>query len=107
MIQKITRDDLQGMNDGGKDDFVLVNVLPREEFNQRHIRTSINVPVGSADFPQRVEAVAGGKQREIVVYCASFDCDASEKAARELDEAGFSRVFDYEGGTKDWLEGAR
>lgn len=103
-MKPITRDDLKTMNEDRHDDFVLINVLPRNDFNEKHIRTSINIPVGDEDFERKVEDVAGGKDRKIVVYCASFDCDASPKAAKKLDQAGFTQVFDYEGGTKDWFE---
>lgn len=103
-MKPIDRDTLKRMNEVEHEDFVLINVLPREKFNERHIRTSINIPVGSDDFVEQVESVAGGKDRKIVVYCANFDCDASPKAARKLEEAGFSKIYDYEGGTEDWFE---
>lgn len=73
----------------GKEDFVLINVLPEEDFKKEHIRTSINIPQDSEDFVETVEKVAGGKDGEVVVYCASFDCPASPEAAKKLDEAGF------------------
>ena len=103
-MKPITRDELKRMNETRHEDFVLINVLPRDAFEKKHIRTSINIPVESNDFEKRVEAVAGGKDRKIVVYCANFDCDASPKAARKLEAAGFSQVYDYEGGTEDWFE---
>jgi len=103
-MRTIERTDLERMNETRKEDFILVNVLPREMFNKEHIRTSVNVPLASGDFLKTIETVAGGKDREVVVYCASFDCDASEKAAKKLDAAGFKHVYDYEGGTRDWLD---
>lgn len=103
-MQTIDRDELKRMNETDHEDFVLINVLPREAFNEKHIRTSINIPVDSDDFSGKVESVAGGKHRKIVVYCANSDCDASPKAARKLEEAGFDKVYDYEGGTEDWFE---
>lgn len=103
-MQAIDRDTLKRMNEVEHEDFVLINVLSPEKFNERHIRTSINIPVASDDFVERVESVAGSKDRKIVVYCANFDCDASPKAAEKLEQAGFTRVFDYEGGTEDWFE---
>jgi len=103
-MQVITRNRLETMNEEAKEDFVLVNVLPREEFNKAHIRTSVNVPHESDDFAERVERIAGSKARPVVVYCASLGCDASTRAATKLEEAGFENVFDYEGGTRDWLE---
>jgi rhodanese-related sulfurtransferase len=103
-MKPITRDDLKRMNETQHEDFVLVNVLPHDAFEKRHIRTSINIPVKNDDFVERVEQVAGGKNRKIVVYCANFDCDASPSAARKLEDAGFTQVYDYEGGTEDWFE---
>lgn len=103
-MKNITRDDLKRMNETDHEDFVLINVLPREAFNKEHIRTSINVPLQSEDFAEQVERVVGSKERKVVLYCASFDCDASPKAAKELEKAGFTQVLDYEGGTRDWFE---
>lgn len=102
-MQAISRDQLKDMNQNHRD-FVLINVLPRDDFNAQHIRTSINIPVEDKNFVEKVEAVTGDKKRDIIVYCASFDCNASEKAAKALEKAGFSNTYDYEGGTKDWFD---
>jgi rhodanese-related sulfurtransferase len=40
----------------------------------------------------------------IIVYCANFQCSASERAARLLEDAGYRRVFVYRGGIGDWQE---
>lgn len=103
-MQSISRDDLKRMNETEKHDFILVNVLKPDAFNEKHIRTSVNVPVDYEGFEEKVEELAGSKDREVVVYCANFDCGASPKAAEKLEEAGFSHVYDYEGGTRDWFE---
>lgn len=103
-MQAITRDELKIMNEAEHEDFVLINVLPNKAFNEAHIRTSINIPVDDDDFEQVAEKVVGDKGRKVVVYCANYDCDASPKAAKKLENAGFTSVFDYEGGTKDWFE---
>ncbi len=44
------------------------------------------------------------KDKEIVVYCASFECRASPAAARKLEELGYTRVLEYEGGLADWRD---
>ncbi|MEZ5987803.1 MAG: rhodanese-like domain-containing protein [Planctomycetota bacterium] len=83
----------------------VVNVLEQEAFDKAHIPTSVHVGLESKDFVDRCEdLVDGDKSREIVVYCASKDCDASPKAAEKLAEAGFENVIDYEGGMKAWQE---
>jgi len=103
-MKSISRDELKEMNETEHRDFVLINVLPRDAFNEQHIRTSVNVPLNSDSFVQEVENIVGDKAREIVVYCADKECDASPKAAEKLENAGFSNVYDYEGGTEDWFE---
>lgn len=101
-MQTITREELKHMN-GAEEDFVLINVLSRKHFNEQHIRTSINIPVDENDFAEKVEAVAGSKSRKVMVYCASTECNASPRAAQQLQEAGFTDVYDDEGGTRDWF----
>lgn len=103
-MKTLTRNELKRMNELEHEDFVLINVLPRDAFRKAHIRTSVNVPVGDDDFDEIVERITGGKDRKVVVYCANFECDASDKAARRLEQAGFGQVYDYEGGTQDWMD---
>lgn len=102
-MQTLTRQQLKDLNAVEHEDFVLVNVLPQEAFNTRHIRTSINIPLENDDFEQLVETVAGTKERKIVLYCKNFDCPLSNEAAEKLEDAGFTQVYDYEGGTEDWF----
>lgn len=100
----IDRQHLEGMLADEDADFLLINVLSAEEFNRRHLRNSINVPLKTPRFAELVAEIAGNKDRRIVVYCASFDCDASTKAATELEAEGFTDVYDYEGGTQHWFD---
>lgn len=102
-MQTIEHNQLKTMNETEHRDFVLINVLPREAFNRQHIRTSINLPATEDDFVDNVLLVAGGKDREIVVYCADTECDASPVAAEKLEQSGFTKVYDYAGGTADWF----
>jgi len=39
-----------------------------------------------------------------ITYCASFECQASTKAAEKLVSLGYSNVLDYKGGLKDYKE---
>jgi rhodanese-related sulfurtransferase len=60
--------------------------------------------VDSDHFAERVERVAGGRQKPVIVYGANADCDASRKAAACLQESGFEHVFAYAGGIEAWEE---
>jgi len=102
-MKKVSAKELQTMLRGG-DDVALINVLPEESFREKHIPGSINVPVGSEDFLGRVKSAVAGRPDGVVVYCASTTCDASPKAARKLEQAGFPNVYDFEGGVKEWEE---
>lgn len=102
-MKAISLDELRTMMHEDKD-FALINVLGRDAFKQQHIPMSVNIPGDQGDFAEQVEAVNGGKERTIVVYCASFDCQASPKAAEKLERAGFKNVLDFEGGTKEWFD---
>ncbi len=83
----------------------LINVLPEEAFLNEHIPGSINIPIGAEeDFVQRVESVVPSKSYHIIVYCSGPSCSASEKAAKELDKAGFTSVMRFAGGMKEWKE---
>lgn len=83
--------------------FALICVLPEESFLEKHIPGSDNIALDSAQFTEKVEQKVGGKEKIVVVYCASKTCDASAKAARKLEESGFDKVFDYEGGLEAWM----
>ena len=87
-----------------RDDLLVVNVLSQEDFERAHIPGSRNIPVDTENFAEKVEELAGGKNYPVVVHCADEECQASPKAAKMLDEAGFEQVYDYEGGIKEWLK---
>jgi rhodanese-related sulfurtransferase len=87
--------------------FVLVNVLPAAKFAETEIPGAISIPLEDPDFAARVAEVAGGKNHSVITYCASEECPASTDAARKLEEAGFTDVFDYKAGAKGWRESQR
>lgn len=89
------------------EEFVLVNVLPPEYYDQAHIPGSTNVPYDTENFAEIIEDLAGTKDRQIVVYCANHSCTASNDAAKKLSENGFGDVIDFAGGTQEWLESGK
>ena len=102
-MKTITTEDLKALKDQNGD-LTLVNTLAAEAFQKTKIPGAINVPLASNDFASQVEQEAGGKDKPIVVYCASQQCDSSEKAARKLESAGFTSVSRYTGGAAAWQE---
>jgi rhodanese-related sulfurtransferase len=100
MARKITRDELKRMMESNEG-FKLVDVLSKESYGNEHIKGALSVPLDDIE-----EKAAGLLNREdkIVVYCASFDCQASTKAAEKLLSMGFKNTVDYKGGLMDYKE---
>lgn len=85
------------------EDFVLIDVLPEDSYQVRHVPTAISISLKSDDFLEEVAEVAD-EDETVVVYCASESCQLSPKAAQKLADAGYENVYDYEGGLAGWQE---
>ncbi len=81
--------------------FKLLDVLDTESYNKGHIKGSISMPLKmiGRNAPKMLN-----KSDMIVTYCASFDCKASTEAAEKLIKLGYTNVYDYKGGLKDFQE---
>ena len=106
-IRTIDRKTLERKLAGGAPDtasksrgYVLINVMRPADFAAQHIPRSINVPVEDIEVLEDLYS----KQKEIILYCASPECDAAPRAARLLVANGFENVFGYERGLSDWRE---
>ncbi len=100
MVKQITRDELIDRCKSGVK-FTLVDVLSSESYAKEHIAGAISIPL--VDLEKKAESLLK-KEDTIVVYCASFECSASTKAAEKLMEMGYKNVLDYKGGLKDYKE---
>ena len=105
-MKTITTDELKAQCDK-PGHATLVNTLAPDAFEKTKIPGAINIPLESSDFSTRVENEAGGKDKPVVVYCASEQCNSSEKAARRLESAGFTAVSRYTGGAAAWQQEAK
>ena len=77
---------------------MLINVLPKDMYDDCHITGSINVPFERlSSFVQDLD-----KDQPIAVYCASYVCKSSGKAWQKLDSLGFTQIWAYEGGMAEW-----
>ncbi len=79
--------------------FQLVEVLPAEQYRDRHIPGAENLPL------EELSGTAGDRLNPkitVVVYCSGYSCTASTRAARQLTEMGFPDVLDFKGGKRGW-----
>jgi rhodanese-related sulfurtransferase len=68
MVQSISRDQLKQMIDR-KDDFLLVETLPRVAYQHSHLPRAINLPPDQ--IIELAPTLLPERNAEIVVYCAS------------------------------------
>jgi rhodanese-related sulfurtransferase len=100
MMDKITAENLKKDLESNKE-ITLINVLDKEYYNDCRIPGSINIPHTSN---MQKELEGWDEDTYIVVYCASSECPASNQASKKLTSMGFSNVFLYEGGMREWKE---
>ena len=77
---------------------VVVDIRTPEEFAKGHLRDAKNIPL--ADFDKRIGELDKSKGKSIVVVCQTGA--RADKAARQLQAAGFDDVVALEGGLAAW-----
>ena len=100
-MKTITAEELKKKIDSNED-FILVDVLSNESYEGKHLPKAINIPVG--ELEERAPNELPDKSKEIIVYCGSTQCQASPKAAKKLEELGYTNVADFESGLAGWQE---
>jgi len=97
-LEFITLEDLLEII-ANKENFKLVEVLTKEEYEQGHIPGALSLPLNELGYLAKKELK---KTDTIVVYCASYSCQASTKAAKKLLDLGYSKTLDFKGGKRCW-----
>ena len=100
-MRTITAEELKKKLDANED-FILIDVLGKESFDAKHIPKSVNMP--STEIGIRSIKELPDKNKEIVVYCAGRECEASPNAAKKLEKLGYKNVIDFEEGLDGWRE---
>jgi rhodanese-related sulfurtransferase len=100
-MRHITREELKGVLDNGVN-VTLVEALPEKYWRDGHLPGAIQID--HSEVSGKAGAMLPDKGARIVVYCASTECQNSTKAARTLDALGYTDVYEYVEGKKDWTE---
>jgi rhodanese-related sulfurtransferase len=94
-----------------KNDFLLIDTMPKESFDKIRIKGAVNSPVAKTEKEftpaekQNILKIAGSeKSKTVVVYCGFTACRRSHLGAKTLVENGFSKVYRYPGGITAWNE---
>jgi len=100
MIKQISAENLLKKIENSEN-FKLVDVLLPSGYEKWHIPGAINIEI---DELENLALKMLDKYDEIIVYCASFECQSSTRAAKILETLGFTNVSEYKGGKKEWME---
>jgi len=102
-FQLIDRETLKAKLDK-KEKFQLWNVLSKE-YHKADANIAGSRWIPHDEINERLAAqFVPSKDETIVTYCGGGECKASKMAAEKLAQLGYTNVFAYEGGLKDWSE---
>ncbi len=82
------------------DSVQLVDVRTPAEYRESHLKGSQNICVTSDDFAEKVKTL--DKNKPVYVYCKMGGRSAN--AAKRLQEMGFTKIYDMDGGILLWEE---
>ena len=81
-----------------KDKFILLDVRTPDEWNAGHLKDAVHFDWYADDFKERVAKL--DKSKPVLVYCAAGG--RSGKAQDVMQDLGFKRVVNLEGGYNAW-----
>ena len=82
--------------------FTLIDVIPKEYFQDKRLPRAINACIYEVSFLDNVNKEVSTKDEQIVVYSTSENCMASTVAAETLINAGYCNIHEYKGGILEW-----
>jgi rhodanese-related sulfurtransferase len=101
-MKTLSKDELKKKINGGEK-FQLIDVRGKECcYDHGHIPGAKSMPLNELETRAPKEL---NKLEPIIVYCGSFSCSLSPRAAHILKEhMKFEDVSDFEGGYADWKD---
>lgn len=95
-IKLVTPDEMKELSQ--MDGVQLVDVRTPEEFMEGHIKGFQNIDFMSDTFREEIEKL--DKNKPVIVYCKSGN--RSGKSCKIMQEKGFIKIYDLEGGIEKW-----
>ncbi|GAA2966205.1 rhodanese-like domain-containing protein [Actinokineospora diospyrosa] len=99
MARVIDTDEVKQRIDAGS--AVVLEALPHSYYAEAHLPGALNLPLD--DVEDRAAALIPSKDAEVIVYCSDDTCANSGIAADRLVELGYTNVFKYTAGKRDWV----
>jgi len=88
----------------GGSNIILIDTLPGEQFDKRHLPGARNACVFEVTFPDRVKEMVADKNQEIVLYGSSEKSMDAFTAAEKVLRLGYQKVYALKGGIAAWQE---
>ena len=96
-FQTISTEAILALQQSGKP-FLLIDALSGIEFEELHIKDSINIPASHVT----AERLPKDKDTTLVFYCKGLRCTKRRLAAKRAMELGYTTVLIYSGGLPAW-----
>lgn len=78
--------------------YILVDVLPKDDYTHAHIKGAINIPLDDLETKANEWL---NRHIDIIVYSANAECKGAKFAQEKLGQMGF-RCWTVEGGLEAW-----
>jgi phage shock protein E len=80
------------------EDFVIIDVRSPQEYNDGHVENSVMIDFYDTDFRDKLSQL--DKEKTYLIYCRSGS--RSGRAFDIMEELGFIKVYNFEGGIVEW-----
>jgi rhodanese-related sulfurtransferase len=81
---------------------LFIDARPAREYAERHIPRALNLPPEELEKSGAKRVAGIAKDRKIVVYCSSVNCDLALDATEKLESLGFTRIVIFWDGFFAW-----
>lgn len=103
-IKEVSIDQVDDLISNQSDNnFYLIDIRDKEEFDQVRIDKSIHISRGFLEF--KINSIVPDPKANIVLYCGGGGRSAF--AAESLERMGYSNVSSMAGGIKQWYESGK
>lgn len=100
-VKLVTADEMQDILD--LEDVQLIDVRTPTEHEEIRIANSQNIDFSSPTFDEDISKL--DKDKPVILYCKGGN--RSAKCAKKLQNAGFQKIYDLEGGISKWKHSDR
>ena len=95
-VELITAEEMESILE--QEDVQIIDVRTPEEYEQMHIVNAQNIDSESPTFDEDI--VKLDRKKPVILYCKGGV--RSAKCAKKMEDAGFEKIYDLEGGLSRW-----